>query len=257
MDEERVTFAEPFGFKFLDPAGCTYHNGEAFQYNLPQRGEKWSQPTMHPEPVEPDGRACGLGRLHQMAIMGANYAPVNWWPWWSRGVGGLVGQDDKKRGWHGLELRRVSPRIFARALRPPFCWGRGADLYQANLRWADLRWADLSGAKINHLTVGVHSAPEGDLIGWGLKSGHVVKLLIPHNSPRSCATTRKFRSAWVKTLEIDGGAARLEHSTEYGVIVYEVGEITHADSWDEDRWNECSHGIHFFLTQEEAEAWRT
>jgi len=126
MDEERVTFAEPFGFKFLDPAGCTYHNGEAFQYNLPQRGEKWSQPTMHPEPVEPDGRACGLGRLHQMAIMGANYAPVNWWPWWSRGVGGLVGQDDKKRGWHGLELRR------------------GADLYGANLSGANLYGANLT-----------------------------------------------------------------------------------------------------------------
>lgn len=24
------------------------------------------------------------------------------------------------------------------------------------------------------------------------------------------------------------------------------------DSFDEDRWNECSHGIHFFINKQEA-----
>jgi len=27
------------------------------------------------------------------------------------------------------------------------------------------------------------------------------------------------------------------------------------DKWDDDRWNECSGGIHFFLTRAEAEAY--
>jgi hypothetical protein len=33
---------------------------------------------------------------------------------------------------------------------------------------------------------------------------------------------------------------------------YTVGETVTADEWDEDRWNECSHGIHFFITRDEA-----
>lgn len=27
-----------------------------------------------------------------------------------------------------------------------------------------------------------------------------------------------------------------------------------ADAWDEDRWNTCGHGIHFYITRLEAEA---
>jgi len=122
----------------------------------------------------------------------------------------------------------------------------GADLSGTTLRGALLHDADLSGIRTNCLTTGIHKAPEGALIGWGKKSGHIVKMLM-----------RKYRAAWVKTLEIDDGVTlRVEHWTGYGtVIYYEVGAMTRADSWDEDRWNECSHGIHFFLTREEAEAW--
>jgi len=131
----------------------------------------------------------------------------------------------------------------------------GADLSCTTLRGALLHGADLSGIKTNHLTIGIHEAPEGALIGWGKKSGHIVKMLIPAGAPRSCGTTRKYRAAWVETLEIENGVTRLEHQTDYGTGTYEVGAITRADSWDEDRWTECSHGIHFFLTREEAEAW--
>jgi len=210
MDEERVTFAEPFGFKFLDPAGCTYHNGEAFQYNLPQRGEKWSQPTMHPEPVEPDGRACGLGRLHQMAIMGANYAPVNWWPWWSRGVGGLVGQDDKKRGWHGLELRRVSPRIFARALRPPFCWGREANLSGADLRRANLYGADLREANLRRANLRGANLSEATLYGANLSGADL------YQANLSWANLRWAYLSWANLRRADLSGADLRRADLYG-----------------------------------------
>lgn len=30
------------------------------------------------------------------------------------------------------------------------------------------------------------------------------------------------------------------------------GETVVPDSFDEDRWNECSNGIHFFITKQEA-----
>lgn len=143
-----IILTEPFGFKYLDPSGCTYHANKVFQYNLPQRGEKWSKPTMHPDPGEPDGEACGPGRLHQRKVMSSDYAPLNWWPWWSRGVGELMGQDEWKRSWHGLELRRISPAVFARCLRPPFNWGYRGNLYCAYLCYADLHGANLSNTDL-------------------------------------------------------------------------------------------------------------
>ncbi len=126
----------------------------------------------------------------------------------------------------------------------------------ANLSNADLRGADLTEASWDYNTIGIAPAPEGELIGWGKKHFHIVKMLIPAEARRSCATSRKHRAEYVKTLEIDDGAAtRLIYDNYYETTVYEVGKITRADGWDEDRWNECGQGIHFFLTRNEAEQW--
>ena len=35
-------------------------------------------------------------------------------------------------------------------------------------------------------------------------------------------------------------------------FIYRVGEFVEVDNFDEDRWNECSTGIHFFITRQEA-----
>ena len=35
--------------------------------------------------------------------------------------------------------------------------------------------------------------------------------------------------------------------------VYRVGERIHPDEWDENWMEECSHGIHFYITRLEAE----
>ena len=35
-------------------------------------------------------------------------------------------------------------------------------------------------------------------------------------------------------------------------LLYKVGEMVYPDSFDEDRWNECSNGIHFFINKQEA-----
>ena len=37
--------------------------------------------------------------------------------------------------------------------------------------------------------------------------------------------------------------------------VYRVNETVVADSYDDNPLIECTHGIHFFLTREEAEAY--
>ena len=42
-------------------------------------------------------------------------------------------------------------------------------------------------------------------------------------------------------------------SSDYdSTFVYEVGKIVSVDNFDDDRWNECAPGIHFFINREEA-----
>lgn len=40
-----------------------------------------------------------------------------------------------------------------------------------------------------------------------------------------------------------------------GKVIYRAGEVVRSDKYDDDPRVECTHGIHFFLTKEEAEAW--
>lgn len=35
-------------------------------------------------------------------------------------------------------------------------------------------------------------------------------------------------------------------------VTYEVGKTVKVDDFDEDRWSECSRGIHFFMNRQEA-----
>ena len=134
-------------WKFLTPNGATEYQGKEFVYNLPQAGEKWSRPTMHPEPLdEPDGRDCGPGGLHLMKHFGAQYAPMNWYPWYARPVGKTLGESGEKIRVQGVELRRVNKKAFHRMIR--LGWLRWADLSWANLRGADLREANLRGADL-------------------------------------------------------------------------------------------------------------
>jgi uncharacterized protein YjbI with pentapeptide repeats len=136
---------------------------------------------------------------------------------------------------------------------------RGADLYGANLRGANLYGADLYGADLygaknipplqEAQTIIV---PEGDLIGWKkCEDNVIVKLLIPKEAKRSNASGRKCRAEFVKVLEVIGGKVGI--SKQDAKTEYKKGEIVKCDKWDRDRWNECSGGIHFFITKIEAE----
>jgi hypothetical protein len=131
-----------------------------------------------------------------------------------------------------------------------------ANLSSANLRSADLSSADLSSAKNSELAVAVtRILPEGVLIGWKKCSGGViVKLRIPEAAPRSHAFGRKCRAGFVEVLEVIG--AEIGVTSNHGPKTeYRVGETVKPDSWDEDFTSECNHGIHFFITRAEAEAY--
>lgn len=57
----------------------------------------------------------------------------------------------------------------------------------------------------------------------------------------------------VSITDIDTGDEITEIvNHNYTETIYRVGEMIYPDSFDEDRWNECSHGIHFFTNKESA-----
>ena len=85
---------------------------------------------------------------------------------------------------------------------------------------------------------------------------YLVKLQIPEDARRSSATTRKCRCDKAMVLDITSLDGE-EHYNEvtnnnYNETVYKVGEMVYPDSFDENRWKECSHGIHFFINKEDA-----
>jgi len=133
-----------------------------------------------------------------------------------------------------------------------------ADLQDADLQDADLRWADLSGAKhISELVSGMALIATPEIkTGWKkLSGGLICKLEIPPEAERSNATSRKCRCEFADVLEIWDGDKPVQTARSRNdlAFIYEVGKRVSCDKWDSDRWNECSGGIHFFLTRVEAE----
>ena len=130
---------------------------------------------------------------------------------------------------------------------------RGADFYDSSFRGADFSDADFNGADFYGTALCMQCPSEGSFIGWKKVNGALIKLQITPNAKRSSATTHKCRCSEALVLEIDGGAMQQITSNSYAPITYKVGELVHPDSFDDDRWNECSHGIHFFISRHNAE----
>ena len=132
---------------------------------------------------------------------------------------------------------------------------RDADLSGADLRDAYLRGADLRDAK-NIPFIPLSCPSDGEFIGWKKVSNKLVRLLIPSDAKRSSSTSNKCRCDKAKVLEItdlDGSNPITSViNKNYVETQYVVGEMVFPDSFDEKRWNECSHGIHFFINKQEA-----
>ena len=138
---------------------------------------------------------------------------------------------------------------------------RGANLQRAYLRGADLRGAYLRGANLRgakNVNYPIACPEEGSFIAFKKCDGDlIVKLLIPEDARRSSATSRKCRCDKAVVLDItnlDGSKADFtEASSKYAShFIYRVGETVSVDNFDENRWNECAPGIHFFITRREA-----
>ena len=133
---------------------------------------------------------------------------------------------------------------------------KGAILEGANIERANIYGADLDGAK-NIPFIPLACPSEGAFTAWKkVNNEYLVKLQIPEDARRSSATTRKCRCDKALVLDITSldGEKHYDEVTNnnYKETVYKVGEMVYPDSFDENRWNECSHGIHFFVNKEDA-----
>ena len=133
-----------------------------------------------------------------------------------------------------------------------------ADLRGTNLWDTDLSNTNLKNVKTNINTIGYNLAcpEEGSFIGYKRASGCMVKLLILDDAKRSSATTYKCRCDKAKVLDIENaytGEKIEETKSNYDPkFIYRVGEIVTVEDFDDNRWNECSTGIHFFVNKENA-----
>ena len=161
----------------------------------------------------------------------------------------------------------------------------GADLSSADLSGADLRDADLRGANLGHANLydadfsganlgganlwyadlrGVKNiffpmaCPEkGSFIAFKKAGCYIIELFIPSNAKRCSATSRKCRCSKAKVISIttpSGDKTNITevHSNYDPNFIYKLGEYVEVKNFDDNRWNECSTGIHFFITRQEA-----
>ena len=145
----------------------------------------------------------------------------------------------------------------------------GANLSCANLSDADLSGADLRGANLsraNLSTINYDSStaffhlqcPEkGQFTGFKKCRNYIVELEIQANALRSSATSRKCRCSAAKVIsitEFDGSDSGVKSVTSNydSSFIYRIGETVSVPNFDKCRWDECSTGIHFFITREEA-----
>ena len=128
----------------------------------------------------------------------------------------------------------------------------GANLRSANLVGANLEGADLQGANLPDFQI---VPTEGSFIAYKKVSFGVIKIEIPADAKRtSTLVSRKCRASHVKVLEGSG------FSCTYYIknpIKYKTGDTVYADSFDDDIRVECTNGIHFFMTEKEADEWGT
>ena len=135
-----------------------------------------------------------------------------------------------------------------------------ADLSKTNLSDTNLSIANLNGVKYNEKTsfFALVCPEEGDFIAWKKVDNVIIKMRVPAEAKRSSATTRKCRCEYAEVLalqNLDGTDYNYNKVVNYNFgreTIHKVGEIVHPDSWDDNRWNECSNGIHFFMTRDEA-----
>ena len=131
----------------------------------------------------------------------------------------------------------------------------GADLSGADLSGANLWDADLSCVK--NIFFPIACPEKGSFIAFKKAGCYIIELFIPSNAKRCSATSRKCRCSKAKVISIttlSGDKTNITevHSNYDPNFIYKLGEYVEVKNFDDNRWNECSTGIYFFITRQEA-----
>ena len=128
----------------------------------------------------------------------------------------------------------------------------GANFWNAYLEGANLKGANLKGAYLEGAKLPPFQIPqEGSLIVWKKCRGTLVKLCVPPDAKRTASLVgRKCRASHATVVDVENEAG--EATVSRG-LKYTKGATVYPDSYDGDVRVECTNGVHFFLTREEAE----
>ena len=151
---------------------------------------------------------------------------------------------------------------------------QGANLYGSDLRNTDLQGTDLSGANLcgadlrgrlidENTKLSPIVCPEtGSFIAYKKASYYpnsvIVVLEVLAEAKRSSAATRKCRCSKAKVLgfeTLSGEEIKEDifvRSNYDETFLYKKGEIVEVKDFDDNRWEECAAGIHFFMSKQEA-----
>ena len=142
---------------------------------------------------------------------------------------------------------------------------RDVNLGCANLSGANLGCANLSGANfwdadlscVKNIFFPMACPEKGSFIAFKKAGCYIIELFIPSNAKRCSATSRKCRCSKAKVISIttlSGNKTNITevHSDYDPNFIYKLGEYVEVKNFDDNRWNECSTGIHFFITRQEA-----
>lgn len=130
---------------------------------------------------------------------------------------------------------------------------KGANLEGADIRDADIRGANFSSAK-NMPFVPMACPEKGAFIGFKRCGDFIVEIEVLSDAKRSSATTLNCRCDKARVISItnldgsDSGKTAIESDYD-SKFVYKIGETVTVNDFDNNRWNEITTGIHFFINR--------
>ena len=134
-----------------------------------------------------------------------------------------------------------------------------ANLSHTNLSQANLSHVDLSGANLSNIILDEKEQIrkgiilKKPMIGYKrCKTGLIVTLYIPKGAIVFSINNKKCRTNKAKVVDISRGK-RIAYSFRDNSFAYELGKDIRIEDFDLRYNEECSTGIHFFKTREEAE----
>lgn len=143
-----------------------------------------------------------------------------------------------------------------------YCDMRGCNIEDANLFGAVLEFADLEGIVSNEGTqwFRLRCPEEGAFLGYKkCVNDRMVQLLIPADAKRTSATLPSCRCSKAKVLTIKTFDYTQNFDEAWSLVdenfVYKKGEWVEVKNFNEDRWQDSTTGIHFWMSRAEAQAY--